>query len=37
MHGEYITWIDSDDVVDNNYLERLLTVQAETGADIVKY
>ena len=36
MHGEYITWIDSDDVVDNNYLERLLTVQAETGADIVK-
>ena len=36
MHGEYITWIDSDDVVDNNYLERLLEVQAETGADIVR-
>lgn len=36
MHGEFITWIDSDDVVDNNYLERLLEVQAETGADIVK-
>ena len=36
MRGEYITWIDSDDVVDNNYLERLLEVQAETGADIVR-
>ena len=36
MHGEFITWIDSDDVVDNNYLERLLEVQAETGADIVR-
>ena len=36
MTGEYVTWIDSDDVVDNNYLERLLEVQAETGADIVR-
>ncbi|MYU93704.1 glycosyltransferase family 2 protein [Ligilactobacillus salivarius] len=36
MNGEFITWIDSDDVVDNNYLERLLEVQAETGADIVR-
>ena len=22
MKGEYVTWVDSDDVVDNNYLER---------------
>ena len=36
MTGEYVTWIDSDDVVDNNYLERLLEVQVETGADIVR-
>ena len=36
MKGEYITWIDSDDVVDDNYLERLLEVQEKTGADIVR-
>ncbi|AOO73109.1 glycosyltransferase family 2 protein [Ligilactobacillus salivarius] len=36
MHGEYITWIDSDDVVDNNYLERLLEVRATTKADVVQ-
>ena len=36
MKGEYVTWIDSDDIVDNNYLERLLEVQAKTGADIVR-
>ena len=36
MKGGYITWIDSDDVVDDNYLERLLEVQEKTGADIVR-
>ena len=36
MKGEYITWIDSDNVVDDNYLERLLEVQEKTGADIVR-
>ena len=36
MKGEYITWIDSDDVVDDNYLKRLLEVQEKTGADIVR-
>ena len=35
MKGEYITWIDSDDKVEPNYLERLLEVQAETQADFV--
>lgn len=35
MKGEYITWIDSDDKVEPNYLERLLEVQAETQADLV--
>ena len=35
MKGEYITWIDSDDKVEPNYLERLLEVQNETQADLV--
>ena len=35
MKGEYITWIDSDDKVEPNYLERLFEVQAETQADLV--
>lgn len=36
MKGEYVTWVDSDDVVDNNYLERLLETQEKTGTDIVR-
>ncbi|MBZ4032870.1 glycosyltransferase family 2 protein [Ligilactobacillus salivarius] len=36
MTGEYVTWVDSDDVVDDNYLEKLLEVQEKTGADIVR-
>lgn len=36
MKGEYVSWIDSDDVVDNNYLERLLEVRTTTKADIVE-
>lgn len=36
MSGEFVTWVDSDDMVDSNYLERLLEVQAKTGADTVK-
>ncbi|PHY97199.1 glycosyl transferase [Ligilactobacillus salivarius] len=35
MHGEYITWIDSDDKVKSDYLEKLMQVQAETGAQII--
>ena len=35
MKGEYINWVDSDDKVEPNYLERLLEVQAETQADSV--
>ena len=35
MKGECITWIDSDDKVEPNYLERLLEVQTETQADLV--
>ncbi|MGN8884978.1 glycosyltransferase family 2 protein [Ligilactobacillus salivarius] len=36
MKGEYINWVDSDDVVDYNYLERLLEVQEKTSADIIR-
>ena len=36
MTGEYVTWVDSDDVVDDNYLEKLLEVQEKPGADIVR-
>lgn len=35
MTGEYITWIDSDDWVEPEYLEALLKAQAKSGADIV--
>ena len=35
MHGEFITWIDSDDVIKPNYLEKLLQVQKETDAQII--
>ena len=35
MHGEYITWIDSDDKIKPDYLEKLLQVQVETGAQII--
>ena len=35
MHGDYIVWIDSDDRVKLNYLERLLEIQKETNAQIV--
>lgn len=35
MKGEYISWVDSDDKVEPNYLERLLEVQNETQADLV--
>ena len=32
--GEYIAFVDSDDWVTENYLERLLSAMIETGADI---
>ena len=35
MHGEFITWIDSDDKIKPDYLEKLLQVQAETGAQMI--
>ena len=35
MNGEFITWIDSDDVIKPNYLEKLLQVQKETDAQII--
>ena len=35
MHGEFITWIDSDDKVKPDYLEKLLQVQEETDAQII--
>ncbi|MET7027681.1 glycosyltransferase family 2 protein [Ligilactobacillus salivarius] len=35
MHGEYITWTDSDDKVKPDYLEKLLQVQEETDAQII--
>lgn len=35
MKGKYITWIDSDDWIEKDYLEKLVTTQKETGADIV--
>ena len=35
MKGECTSWVDSDDKVEPNYLERLLEVQAETQADLV--
>ena len=35
MEGEYVNWIDSDDVIKTDYLKRLLEVQTITQADIV--
>ena len=34
-NGEYITYIDSDDWVHNEFLQRLLDAQRLTGADVV--
>ena len=35
MHGEFITWVDSDDKVKPDYLEKLMQVQEETDAQII--
>ena len=35
MSGEYVTWIDSDDWVEVDYLKNLVTEQIRTQADIV--
>lgn len=35
MNGEYVTWIDSDDWVEVDYLKNLVTEQIRTQADIV--
>ena len=35
MAGEYITWIDSDDWVEPDYLKILIDTQTRTGADLV--
>lgn len=34
--GEYILYVDSDDVIANNHVERLLTIAREMEADIVQ-
>ena len=35
MTGDFITWIDSDDWIEKDYLEKLADTQKETDADIV--
>ena len=35
MSGEYVTWIDSDDWIDNDYLNKLVETQKKTQADII--
>ena len=35
MAGKYITWIDSDDWVEPDYLKILVDTQIKTGADLV--
>ena len=35
VHGEYVAWIDSDDWIDNDYLEKLVETQKKTQADII--
>lgn len=34
-HGEFVVMVDADDVVEPDYLEALLEVAHETGADVV--
>ncbi len=34
-HGEYLSFVDSDDWIEPNMLERLMKVSEESGADIV--
>lgn len=35
MTGDFIAWLDSDDWLEDDYLERLVNTQVKTGADIV--
>ena len=35
--GEYIAFVDSDDFIDNNYVETLYPYARETGADMVHF
>lgn len=35
-HGEFLAFVDSDDSIDGDFLERLYSRACETGADIVK-
>lgn len=35
VHGEYVAWIDSDDWIDNDYLNKLVETQKKTQADII--
>lgn len=35
MTGDFIAWVDSDDWVDEDYLEKLIDTQEKTGADII--
>ena len=35
MTGDFIAWLDSDDWLEDDYLEKLVNTQVKTGADIV--
>lgn len=36
MKGKYVTWVDSDDIINPDYLEKLITTILETQSDIVQ-
>lgn len=36
MKGKYVTWVDSDDIINPDYLEKLMTTILETQSDIVQ-
>lgn len=33
--GDYIGWVDADDWIEQDYIEKLVRLQEESGADIV--
>lgn len=33
--GEFVTWVDGDDWIEEDYIERMAGVQADCGADLV--
>lgn len=36
MRGKYVTWVDSDDIINPDYLEKLMATILETQSDIVQ-